>query len=627
MGVIVGTAGHIDHGKSTLVKYLTGTDPDRLKEEKERGITIELGYVFMPLPDGGILSFIDVPGHERFVRQMVAGVATVDCFMLVVSADEGVMPQTREHLDVLELLDVTNGIVVLTKCDLVDEEMQQLAEVDVREYLSETRFRDAPLFRVSVETGQGMEELRTRLVQLAAETEMKNAGGRFRLDIDRVFVLRGFGTIVAGTAISGTVKVGDRLELQPGGGIYRVREMSVNHERKVGSGSAGDRIALNMVGLDADEVARGSCFAEPGYLTPRESLDTECTMLTSSRPLLRNQRVRLHTGTAEVMARAVPVASDILGAGSSDFVHFQLESPVVALPGDRFVIRMYSPIVTIGGGTILETGTRKVRKKFADNRHRHLLLLADGDLVSLAAEMIRDSAGEGFSLPELVSRSGVSEAEALDAVRGMKEDGTAELMKDGSLIRVVFRSDVDTSKQKVLDAVRFHHGHRPVSPGVPTSLPGRILSGRSSWFVRAVLAELEAEGSLKRTEDRLSLRDHPLEIPPELTDRVDEMIRGIDEVGLGGAASGDLDDAGIAESLLERGMLMELAPGILITSAAFEEVRIRASEAFGIDGFGLADLRDLLGVSRKIALMWAELLDSRGKTIRKGDRRFFPIRQ
>jgi len=627
MGVIVGTAGHIDHGKSTLVKYLTGTDPDRLKEEKERGITIELGYVFMPLPDGGVLSFIDVPGHERFVRQMVAGVATVDCFMLVVSADEGVMPQTREHLDVLELLDVMNGIVVLTKCDLVGEEMQQLAEADVREYLSETRFRDVPLFRVSVETGQGMEELRTRLVQLAAETEMKNAGGRFRLDIDRVFVLRGFGTIVAGTAISGTVKVGDRLELQPGGGIYRVRELSINNNRRVESGSAGDRIALNMVGLDADEVARGSCFAEPGYLTPRESLDTECTMLASSRPLQRNQRVRLHTGTAEVMARAVPVASDILTAGSSDFVHFQLESPVVALPGDRFVIRMYSPIVTIGGGTILETGTRKVRKKFADNRHRHLSLLAEGDLVSLAAEMLRDSGGDGFTLPELVSRSGVSENEALDAVRSMQMNGTAELMKDGSIMRVVSRSDVDTAKEKVLEAVRSHHRQRPVSPGVSTSLPGRILSARCSWFVRAVLTELETEGSLKRIEDRLSIKDHPLEIPPELVGRVDTMINGIEEIGLVGVPIGDLDDADLAESLLDRGMLMELIPGTMITSPAFEEVKHRASEAFGADGFGLADLRDLLGVSRKIALMWAELLDSRGKTVRRGDQRYFPARK
>ena len=626
MGVIVGTAGHIDHGKSTLVKYLTGVDPDRLKEEKERGITIELGYVFMPLPDGGILSFIDVPGHERFVRQMVAGVATVDCFLLVVSADEGVMPQTREHLDVLDLLDVTNGIVVLTKCDLVDEEMQQLAEADVREYLSGTRFAESPIFRVSAGTGQGMEELRSQLVRLAGETMQKNAAGRFRLDVDRVFVLRGFGTIVAGTAISGTVKVGDRLELQPEGGTYRVREMSVNHQRKCESGSAGDRIALNMVGLETEDVVRGSCLAEPGYLIPRLSLDTECTMLPSSRTLLRNQRVRFHTGTAEVMARAVPVGSDAVRAGCSGYVHFQLENPVVALPGDRFVIRMYSPIVTIGGGTILETGTRKVRKKFAEERFNHLELLAEGDLVSLAGEMLMDSGRDGFALSELLARSGAPREEVLDAIENLRENGVAEMMKDGSVTRVVSGAEVDSARAKLLGAVAAHHESRPVSPGVLTSLPGRILSGYGPWFVRSVLAGLESEGGLIRRGDRLMLPGHSEDIPEELLGSVETIVRAVEDAGIEGGPITGLSDPGLAESLLERGLLMELAPGTLVTPRRFDEIHLKAAETFGEDGFGLADLRDLLGVSRKIALLWAEILDSTGKTVRRGDRRYFQVR-
>jgi len=249
MGVIVGTAGHIDHGKSQLVKYLTGSDPDRLKEEKERGITIELGYVFMPTPNGGLISFIDVPGHEGFIRQMVAGTATVDCFLLVVAADEGIMPQTREHLDILQLLGVSKGIVALTKCDLVDDEMQELVESEIEEYFEDSVFTRTPVYRVSSMTGAGMEELREAIIGLAEETGQRQTGNRFRLDIDRIFVLEGFGTIIAGTAISGIVSIGDELELQPGGGKYRVREMRVNANKDVKTGVAGDRIALNLVGL------------------------------------------------------------------------------------------------------------------------------------------------------------------------------------------------------------------------------------------------------------------------------------------------------------------------------------------------------------------------------------------
>ena len=322
MGVIVGTAGHIDHGKSQLVKYLTGSDPDRLKEEKERGITIELGYVFMPAPDGSVISFIDVPGHERFIRQMVAGTATVDCFLLVVAADEGIMPQTKEHLDILKLLGVEKGIVALTKCDLVDDEMQKLVESEIEEYFEDSVFSGTPVYRVSSMTGSGMEELRKVLVKLTEDAGQRYSEGKFRLDIDRVFVLEGFGTIVGGTAASGSVSVGDELELQPGGGKYRVREMRVNANKDVKTGVAGDRIALNLVGLRKDDVLRGSCVAEPGYLQVQNSLDTSLILLETAKPLKKYQRVRLHTGTAEVMARAIPVDTAVISPGTSGYVHF-----------------------------------------------------------------------------------------------------------------------------------------------------------------------------------------------------------------------------------------------------------------------------------------------------------------
>ncbi|MCK4506683.1 MAG: selenocysteine-specific translation elongation factor, partial [Candidatus Aegiribacteria sp.] len=471
MGVIVGTAGHIDHGKSSLVKYLTGTDPDRLKEEKERGITIELGYVFMPMPDGEVLSFIDVPGHEKFIRQMVAGVATVDCFLLVVAADEGVMPQTGEHLDILKLLKINKGIVALTKCDLASEKMQDLAEADIVDFLQNTPFEGTGVIRVSSKTGQGMEEIREALIQMKEEIGQRQIGTKFRLDIDRVFILEGFGTIIGGTAISGSVKVGDKLELQPGGKSYRVREMRVNANKNVQSGTAGDRIALNLVGLQREDVSYGSCVAEPGFLQVRNSLDTRLTLLKSSKPLKRYQRIRLHTGTAEIMARAVPVETDVIHPGSTGFVHFQLESQVVALPGDRFVIRNYSPVITIGGGIILEAGTGKVRKKYIRERISHLELLASGDISAMLFEMVQHAGVDGVSVSEAASATGYAPGEIQAASAELQEQGIIELMMDGTAHRAVNSQLVDEAGKKVVSSIQEHHETCPVSSGVHLSAP------------------------------------------------------------------------------------------------------------------------------------------------------------
>ena len=623
MGVIVGTAGHIDHGKSSLVKYLTGTDPDRLKEEKERGITIELGYAFMPVPDGGKLAFIDVPGHEKFIKQMVSGVATVDCFMLVVAADEGVMLQTREHLDILNLLDVKNGIIVLTKCDLVDEEMQDLAEIDIKELLLDTVFEDTPVYRVSSQTGHGMDNLREKLIQLASETGSRIGGDRFRMDIDRIFVLKGFGTIVAGTGLSGRVKVGDSVELLPRKKVFRVREMSVNDNRKATEGGLGDRIALNLVGLERDDVSHGSCVAEPGYLQIRSSLDTRLMLLKSATPLKRYQRVRLHTGTAEIMSRAVPVEADVIHPGSTGFVHFQLESPVVALPGDRFVIRSYSPIMTIGGGTLLETGTKKVRKKYARKRTSHLEILASGDASALLEEMLQDAGINGISVDDVASRTGYAKEEIQEDFFTLKEQGIADLMKDGSIQRAVDLHLVNSAREKVISGIQKHHQNSPLSPGVHLSTPARILSGYPQWFVRSTVENLTESGKIERREKWLALPGHAEGIPPEYADQVEQMTRKVDNGGIQGLSLTESGNDGLVNSLLEREILFELSKGILISAQQAETVRKKVLEAFGETGFTLAELRDFLCVSRKHALQWGEFFDRKGWTVRKGDRRFF----
>ncbi|NOQ22718.1 MAG: selenocysteine-specific translation elongation factor [Candidatus Aegiribacteria sp.] len=622
MGVIVGTAGHIDHGKSQLVKYLTGSDPDRLKEEKERGITIELGYVFMPTPDGGLISFIDVPGHESFIRQMVAGTATVDCFLLVVAADEGIMPQTREHLDILRLLGVENGIVALTKCDLVDDEMQELVESEIEEYFEDSVFSGTPVYRVSSMTGTGMEEIRKAIISLAEETGQRQTGDRFRLDIDRVFVLEGFGTIIAGTAISGIVSIGDELELQPGCGKYRVRSMSVNANKGVKTGVAGDRIALNLVGLHKDDVQRGSCVAEPGYLRVKGSLDTTLTLLETAKPLKKYQRVRLHTGTAEVMARAVPVEADFISPGTAGYVHFQLETPVVALPGDKYVVRNYSPVITIGGGRILEAGTRKVRKKYAPERTTHLIALESGDIESLLEEKLEHSGIEGITLKDAEKSTSLAADDILNTLLEMEKKGRVELVNEGSAHHAVRKIQFDKACERLVSGFVRHHEKNPVSPGLQLTEPFRILKEYPRWFSKAVVNRLVESGELERREAWLALTSHHREIPSVHSEAVDGVIARVETGENMGLSLADCQNSALVKALVERGMLYELTGDVLVTSERAEALIGKVKERFGESGFSLGELRDFLDVSRKVALKWADFFDSRGWTIRKGDKRF-----
>ncbi len=626
MGVIVGTAGHIDHGKSQLVRYLTGTDPDRLKEEKERGITIELGYVFMPTEDGGIISFIDVPGHEKFIRQMVAGTATVDCFLLVIAADEGIMPQTREHLDILRLLGVENGLIALTKCDLVDSEMQEMAETEIVEYLEDSIFQGTPVLKVSSITGQGMEELRQAIVKLTEEIVHRESTGKFRLDVDRVFVIDGFGTIIGGTAISGSVSVGDEVELQPGGKSYRVRSMRVNANKEVKTGMAGDRIALNLVNLRKEDVQRGSCVGDPGFLQVKRSLDTRLSLLENASPLKRYQRVRLHTGTAEVMARTVPVEGDILLPGTTGFVHFQLESPVVALPGDKFIVRNYSPVVTIGGGAILETGTRKVRKKYAPGRTSHLKALESGNIESILLELLDDSGIKGLTADEAEKVTYLVRDDIFEIIEKMSEAGEVKLMKDGSTWHAVRKVYFDKACDKLLAFFADHHENNPVSPGLLLSEPSRILSEYSRWFVKDVVASLVKSGKLEKRDNWLAMTSHSNEIPSAYREAINSVLSRIEEGENLGVSIKDIQNPVLARALFERGLLFELDDGLLVTSERAEMLIEKIKDRFGKDGFTLGELRDLIGVSRKPALRWAELFDSLGWTVRKGDRRILKER-
>ncbi|HEU5393646.1 MAG TPA: selenocysteine-specific translation elongation factor, partial [Candidatus Methylomirabilis sp.] len=390
--IIVGTAGHIDHGKTSLVKALTGIDTDRLKEEKERGISIELGFAHLTLASGLRLGIVDVPGHERFVKTMLAGVGGIDLVVLVIAADEGIMPQTREHLHICRLLQIPRGLVALTKRDLVDPDWLEMVAEEIRIFLKGTFLEGAPILPVSATTGAGLEALKAALAAVAAETEPKRVEGIFRLPIDRVFTMRGFGTVITGTLLAGSLKIGDEVAVLPEGARSRVRRLQV-HGETVEQAFAGQRTAVNLPGVEVSGIARGSLLCFPGALHPSIAMDASLTLLADApRPLKNRSRVRFHLGTSELLARVVLLDREELEPGQSAYVHYRLESPGAALPQDRYVIRSYSPAVTIGGGIILDPAPPERRRKRQEILD-HLRVLEQGSPADRLERLLLQAGG------------------------------------------------------------------------------------------------------------------------------------------------------------------------------------------------------------------------------------------
>src|ERR671924_2225226 len=405
--VVMGTAGHIDHGKTQLIKALTGVDTDRLKEEKERGITIDLGFAHFTCHDGTEVGVIDVPGHERFVRNMLAGVGGIDLVLLVVAADEGVMPQTREHLAICQLLRVKDGLVALTKADLVDEDWIELVSEDTREFLKGTFLEGKPIVPVAAKTGQGVDELKHALQALVARVPPKHLEGKFRLPVDRVFTIRGFGTVVTGTLFSGMIRVEDRVEIYPKGIGAKVRGLQV-HNASVSEAVAGQRTAINLQGIDKVELERGDVLGHPGEFAPTFMLDAMLQHLSDApRPLRHRARVRLHLGTSEIMGRVILLDRDILAPGEEAYVQIRLEEPAIALPRDRFVIRSYSPVQTIGGGMLLDAQAAKHRRGDA-SLAAHFRLLAEGSPEEIFAHHLKQATYQGLRLADFLPRTELS---------------------------------------------------------------------------------------------------------------------------------------------------------------------------------------------------------------------------
>jgi selenocysteine-specific elongation factor len=632
MSLIVGTAGHIDHGKSSLVLALTGTDPDRLKEEKARGITIDLGFAHWSVGNTRI-AFVDVPGHERFVRNMLAGVGGIDAVLLVVAADESVMPQTREHFQICRLLGITRGVVALTKRDLVDEETLQLARLEVDDLLAGSPLSGAPVIPVSARTGAGLDALREALRRLAGEAVPRSSAGAVRLPIDRAFTIRGFGTVVTGTLVSGRLVLDDELVLAPGTRTVKVRGLQVHGSRR-DDASAGERVAVNLGGVEVGEVERGQTLIAPGTLESTRLVDVRIELLAAARPLSHGTRIRFHQGTAELLGRVslVPGADgrvEPIGPGSHGFARIRLEGPAVLTRGDRFILRAYSPSVTIAGGVVLDPQAPRGGVRTARARFEALVLTGDEAGEDRArAVMAAERGPAGLAPRALVSRGGVSPARAAETAGRLMQSGLVE--ESGG---VLFAPGTAARLGAALEQlVRQHHAAHPLSEGIPREeARDRLFRHAAPGLFERVLADLTARGAVSGRE-RLASGGHRLTLSPVETAARDALEKALEEGGLkppdpaavAAAAGVPADVADRMLAWLVRQRTVVKLDAVYFHRSALERLKadVRAlkgkTEPVRVD---VATIKDRYDISRKYAIPLLEYLDRERVTRRMGEAR------
>ena len=627
--VIIGTAGHIDHGKTALVKALTGIDADRLKEEKERGITIDLGFANLPVDADTTLGFVDVPGHERFIKNMLAGVGGIDIVMLVIAADESVMPQTREHLAICSLLRVRHGLTVLTKIDAVDRDTADVVEIEVQEFLAGTFLEKAPILRVSAKTGEGIAELVQTLSGLASTIVPRDASQIFRLPVDRAFTMKGFGAVAAGTLIAGRVRRDDEVELLPSGQSARVRGIQV-HGHATETATAGQRTALNLQRVSLEEVHRGMVITVPGMFTATTTFDVELELLPGVEPLRSRKRVRFHVGTSELIGHLVLLGQDELEPGGRSFARVRLEQPAFALPGDRFIVRQYSPMTTLGGGAILDSHPPRARRADRSVVER-LRVLRDGTTADRVLQFVREAGDSGLDDSALVARTGLT-GHSIAATR-------TELVRAG-LVRSIESSPptvasaqaFDAAAVRALDTVRQFHATEPLVKGITREdLKARAFKEASPVFFRAVVDALVAEKKLATDQDVVHLFGRIVAFKGE-----DEQHRALlaarfrdlglqvpspDEV-ITGAKVDRATGRKIVQLLLKDHSLVKINETMIVDSSALQKLvdDIRARKAVN-PRLGVGEFKELTGLSRKFAVPLLEYLDAQRITRRVGDDR------
>ncbi len=639
--VVIGTAGHIDHGKTSLVKALTGIDTDRLSEEKRRGITIELGFAHLALPDGTVAGVVDVPGHERFVRAMAAGAGGIDLVVLVVAADESVMPQTREHLDICRLLGVPRGLVAVTKCDLLPElgpDWLALLEQDVRTATKGTFLEGCPIVPVSSRTGEGLERLVLEIGRLAAEVPERPADGPLWLPIDRAFTLKGFGTVVTGTLLSGTVTEGDAVEVVPpvpGVGPLRARSVQV-HGRPARAAMAGQRTAVNLPGLEAGAVSRGQALSHPGVVPPSRMLDAELTLLAAAgRPLKHRARLLLHVGTAQAPCTVALVdPTGDLAPGETALVQLSLPEPVAALPGQRFILRGFRPLEgrgrTLGGGRVLAIASRRRRRGKAESTAQ-LRVLSGGDPDRRVEAILQMAGPAGLPATALVGRTALSAKEVQGSLERLGARGAALLFDRDRRAWVAGETAQQLSARLVAAAASFHRDH-PLAAGIGREeLRGRLPPVTDPKLFQKLLSQLVERRELAAEGDHVRMMGYSAASSAAGGALKDQVAQALRQGGLTPPWLSELpallhasatDVAAVMKLLAAEGAVVRVSAELYFDAAAVRGLRERlVAHLQARKEISTQEFKELVGATRKHVIPLAEYFDREKVTLRVGDKR------
>ena len=624
--IIIGTAGHVDHGKTTLIKALSGIDTDRLIEEKKRGITIELGFAHIPNDAGYNIGVIDVPGHEKFIKHMLAGIGGIDFVLFVVAADEGIMPQTREHFEILSSLGIDDGIIAVTKTDMVEEEWLEMLLEEVEEYFRGSFLEGKPVIPVSAVTGDGINELKAEIIaKCDRENKRREEKELFRLPVDRVFTMQGFGTVVTGTLMDGNVSVGDDIMIYPEGTKAKVRGIQT-YGKDTGIAVAGQRTAINLSGVSKDDIDRGDVIAYPGAVTVTNMIDTKISIFSSAdRTVLNNSRVHLYCGSDEVLCKVILLDRDSLSAGETAYAQLRLEEPAAVRRGDRFIIRFYSPIITVGGGRIIDALPAKHKR----NRPEILAgmdVLSDGSV----SDIIYAKACERRFVrqKELASELGLLDREMAEAEENGIADGSLVILPDDTIVGDTRYAHL---REDIGRIISEYHADNPLADGIPRQeLVSRMKAG---WFteddklVQAVLKQLLGEGFIEDRGRSIAISGFSIEYTDEqktLKDKIESMYKGAgiemiknDEI-LAMYKDGRIIRA-ILEDLESEGVIYKVNPSYYINKGSWDQAVLAARSFEG--EFTLAEYRDRLGTSRKYAAELLPAMDKAGITVFNGETR------
>jgi selenocysteine-specific elongation factor len=628
--IILGTAGHIDHGKTSLIKALTGIDTDRLKEEKERGITIELGFASLDLPSGEHLGIVDVPGHEKFVKNMVAGAAGIDFVVMVIAADEGVMPQTREHMEICTLLGVRHGLIAMTKADMVDEEWMELALEDVREFSQGTFLEDSPILPVSSITGQGIPELIIALDEIAGQIPQRRPSNLFRLPIDRVFSMKGFGTVITGSLVSGKIAVGETIMIYPSGITSKVRGIQV-HNQSANEAEAGMRTAINFQGLDKTAVHRGEVLSTPRALVNSYMVDVSFHYLASNQKPLKNRTlVRFHTGTSEVMGYLILLEQEELPSGQTVVAQLRLDSPVAIVKDDRFVVRSYSPVRTIGGGYVLNPAPQK-HKRLKPEIIQGLQDLTNNDQDAIISYHIEQAGYSGLSFSHLKIMTNLPDKQLDSQLQNLlSQKKIIQTDKENRIF--IHQNTFDTLKHKFTEHLTDYHSTNPLKAGMPKEeLKSKFPRLADTKLFNQVLNQMIKSQQIVQEENTVRLEGHRVSLGQDQADIRSKILKAYQNGGLQPPYFREVVKELNADPkrtqdvlmlLVEEGQIVKTKDDLYFDVSAVDKLKAKLVEFLKSNGeITTPQFKEMTGVSRKFVIPLIEYFDAKNVTLRVGDSR------